>query len=159
MSVVIRQLWAHARWADQRILAALEETGGEPAEALAEFGHVLGATETWLARLEDRASRLAVWPAVSVADLGPQVALLHAGYDAFLGALGDDFSRVVRYTNTRGQVFDNAVGDILVHAALHGQYHRGKVNLLLRKAGREPAPTDYIAFIRGVPAATTPPAR
>lgn len=36
---------------------------------------------------------------------------------------------------------------------MHGQYHRGKVNLLLRQADRTPAPTDYIAFVRGVPAA------
>jgi hypothetical protein len=40
---------------------------------------------------------------------------------------------------------------------LHGQYHRGKVNLLLRQEGEQPAPTDYIAFVRGVPAAVTVP--
>jgi uncharacterized damage-inducible protein DinB len=38
---------------------------------------------------------------------------------------------------------------------LHGQYHRGKINLLLRQAGLAPAPVDFISFVRGVPAATT----
>jgi hypothetical protein len=39
---------------------------------------------------------------------------------------------------------------------LHGQYHRGKINLLLRQSGAEPAPADYISYVRGVPAAVTP---
>jgi uncharacterized damage-inducible protein DinB len=47
------------------------------------------------------------------------------------------------------------VGDILLQVALHGQYHRGKVNLLLRDAALPPAPVDFISFARGVPAATT----
>ena len=47
----------------------------------------------------------------------------------------------------------------LLHVPLHGQYHRGKINLLLRQAGRQPAPTDYITFVRGVSAATEEAAR
>ncbi|MFQ5740386.1 MAG: DinB family protein [Acidobacteriota bacterium] len=39
------------------------------------------------------------------------------------------------------------------------QYHRGKVNLLLRQAGHAPAATDFIAFVRGAPAATEATAR
>ena len=44
---------------------------------------------------------------------------------------------------------------MLLQVALHGQYHRGKINLMLRQAGLPPTPTDYISFARGVPAATT----
>lgn len=160
MASEIHRLWAHAGWADLRILAALQQSGGEPAEALSEFGHVLGTAETWLARLEQRSPRLAIWPGPALADLDAQIALVHAGYEAYLKALAPGaFSWMVGYTNSAGQSFTNAVGEILLHAALHGQYHRGKVNLLLRQAGMEPAPTDYIAYIRGVPAATTPPPR
>jgi uncharacterized damage-inducible protein DinB len=46
------------------------------------------------------------------------------------------------------------VDDILLHVALHGSYHRGQVALLVREAANKPAPTDYIGFVRGVPAAT-----
>ena len=31
-----------------------------------------------------------------------------------------------------------------------------KINLMLRQSDRAPAPTDYISFARGVPAAVTP---
>jgi uncharacterized damage-inducible protein DinB len=50
-----------------------------------------------------------------------------------------------------------AVGDMLLHVALHGAYHRGQIALLVRAGGSTPSPTDYIAFIRGAPAATRTP--
>ena len=62
--------------------------------------------------------------------------------------------RMVDYRNSAGISFSTSAGDILFHVMLHGQYHRGKVNLLLRQSGFPPVPTDYIAFVRGVPAAT-----
>jgi uncharacterized damage-inducible protein DinB len=57
--------------------------------------------------------------------------------------------------NSAGQSFETPVSDMLLQVALHGQYHRGKINLMLRQAHLPPTPTDYIAFARGVPAATT----
>ncbi len=153
----LRRLWAHARWADETMVAGLAGTA-PPEPVLREFSHVLGTAEVWLARLERRASRLPVWPDLGPGQLAEAVRLVHAGYDAFLAALSPvRIAEPVSYVNSAGQEFDNPVGEILTHAALHGQYHRGKVNLLLRQAGREPFPVDYIAFVRGVPAATTKP--
>jgi uncharacterized damage-inducible protein DinB len=78
------------------------------------------------------------------------------GYGAYLAALRDeDVERPVSYTNTKGQPFETPIGDILLHVALHSQYHRGKVNLLLRQSNAAPSPVDFISFVRGVPAATT----
>ena len=45
--------------------------------------------------------------------------------------------------------------DILLHVCLHGAYHRGQVAVSMRSGGAEPAPTDFIAMRRGVPAAVT----
>lgn len=158
MLAAIRRLWDHARWADERLLAAFLESEGEPPEAFGEFCHVLGATETWLARLERRAALLPVWPELTLDGAAAETGALHAGYAGLLGRLTEPgLAATVEYVNTAGQRFENTVSDILVHAALHAQYHRGKVNLLLRQAGRTPIPADYIAFVRGVPAATTPP--
>jgi uncharacterized damage-inducible protein DinB len=151
----IRRLWEHALWADARMLEALLPHAASAPEARREFAHILGAEETWLARLERRTPRAAVWPEAAPEDLRPIMDRIHAAYRAYLAALGDsDLSAPVAYTNSAGQPFTNAVADVLLQAALHGQYHRGKVSLLLRQAGRAPAPVDFIAFVRGVPAAT-----
>jgi uncharacterized damage-inducible protein DinB len=157
----IRRLFDHAVWADTRLLQALREVPTAPAEAVREFAHVLGAEETWLSRLEGRPSRTAVWPDLGLAELPALLDSVHQGYLGFIVRLDDpaSLSRTVAYKNSAGQGFETPVRDILLQVALHGQYHRGKVNLLLRQAGLEPVPTDFIAFVRGVPAATTPRTR
>jgi uncharacterized damage-inducible protein DinB len=76
-------------------------------------------------------------------------------FEAVLDRLsGLELDGEVTYVNSAGQEFRSTRRDMLLHVALHGCYHRGQVALLLREAGAVPEPTDYIAFVRGVPAAT-----
>jgi uncharacterized damage-inducible protein DinB len=156
-----RRLAEHARWADRILLDALRAAAGEVNDtALREFGHIVGAAEVWLARLEQRSSRVAVWPALKLDALDELLGAVHAGYARYLAALEEPaLDRAIPYTNSAGRFFETPVKEILLHVALHGQYHRGKINLLLRQVGASPAPTDYIAFVRGVPAATSAGAR
>lgn len=154
----IRKLWAHVVWADQVILAAIQ-SGRASGETVKEFAHILGASEIWLARLTGRPSRTPVWPDVPVAGLPALATIVHDGYRDYLASLdGKELERVAAYTNTAGVPFTTPVRDILLHVVLHAHYHRGKINLLLRQAGLDPAPADYIAFARGAPAAVTPKA-
>jgi len=153
LDTVVR-LWRHAEWADAAVLAALDRVPEPPADALREYAHVIGAEEVWLARIEGRAPRIPVWPAVERAALPALAAQLRDGYARLLATLDEAaLAQTVPYTNSAGQAFETPIGDILLHVALHGQYHRGKVNLLLRQAHAEPAPVDFIAFVRGAPAA------
>jgi uncharacterized damage-inducible protein DinB len=151
----IRQLSVHGAWADDLLFRALSDAGGAPEEAWREYAHVLGAQEVWLARMERRAPSLPVWPTLSPQECGALKDTLASGYAAFLTTLSEaDLDRGVTYTTSDGREFTNTIGDILAQVALHGQYHRGKMNLLLRQAESTPAPVDFIAFIRGAPAAT-----
>ncbi len=153
----IRRQFDHARWADGLILTALRQQPAAPAVAVREFGHVLGTDETWLARIERRSARTAVWPSLDLPALERLAAEVHGAFDAYFVRLEEPaLETLVSYTNTAGKSFENKLKDLLLHVPLHGQYHRGKVNLLLRQAGLEPAPCDYIAFIRGAPAARSP---
>ena len=154
---LIRRMWAHAAWADATLLAALTRGLTVPADAWREYAHVLGAEAVWLARLEQRASPVPVWPTLTSDEVTALRGSVAAGYDAYLARLDaasllESFS----YRNSTGQEFTSVVHDVLVHVALHGQYHRGKINLLLRQGHCEPGPADYITFVRGVPAAVTP---
>jgi uncharacterized damage-inducible protein DinB len=151
----LRRLLLHAEWADLRITEALKTADAPPTEAVREMSHVLGAAEVWLARLEYRPSRTPVWPVLTTAGIDQLAPEVHGGYTRYIAPLQEgDLGQLVQYTNSAGGAFATPVADILLHVALHGQYHRGKINLLLRQAGLPPAPTDYVAFVRGVPAAT-----
>lgn len=109
---------------------------------------------TWLARIEGRASRSAIWPALSPPEAADLAARLRADYTRLFDALTEErLAEPVSYTNSAGQAFTTPLGDILLHVVLHAQYHRGKVNVLLRQGGQAPVPADFITFVRGAPAA------
>jgi uncharacterized damage-inducible protein DinB len=153
----MRRLFAHARWADERTLEALRGAPTAAAEALRVYAHVLGAEHTWLSRLRRQPPRVAIWPTLGVEECAVLARENADEFDAFLDSLGpDDISREVDYRNSAGEPFRTRIGDILLHVALHGSYHRGQVAIALRQGGAVPLPTDYIVFVRGVPAATAP---
>lgn len=153
----VRQLWAHAAWADRLVMEALNNSP-QAESAWTEYAHILGAEETWIARLEGRSPRVPVWPQLDKRGIEALRLDVLAAYDAYLGGLDDaELSAVIDYTNTAGTPFQTRCADILLHVAMHGQYHRGRINVLLRQGGSEPVPVDYIAFVRGAPAARTRP--
>lgn len=152
---LIRRSLAHNAWADDLLLDALRD---KPSLTIAwrEYAHVLGAQAVWLARLEQQPSTVAVWPTLTIDEADALRRQLAAGYESFVSSLGAEaLDRGIEYTNSAGQTFRTPVVDILEQVLLHGQYHRGKINLLLRQGGYEPVPTDYITYVRGVPAAVT----
>jgi uncharacterized damage-inducible protein DinB len=151
----LTRLVEHMAWADARALKALRKSEGASELAHSELAHVLGAEHVWLARLEGRPATVAVWPELSVDECEALARETQAGFRAFVERQDDTtLERTVHYRNSAGAEFDSKVSDILLHVALHGSYHRGKVAVALRASGAEPAATDYIGFVRGVPAAT-----
>ena len=158
MSSHLRRVIEHLKWADAAALEALRTSSGSDARALTIYSHVLGAEAVWLARLAGRPSDVAVWPVLSLEAAASLAARNAAELDAVLSSLGpDDLGREIDYHTTDGRPFRSTIEDILLHVALHGSYHRGQVALLIRAGGGEPAPTDYIAFVRGAAAARTVP--
>jgi uncharacterized damage-inducible protein DinB len=156
MLTELRHLRDHMAWADDALLDVLSNAAPPPADAAREFAHVLGAEEIWLSRLEGRAARCAVWPSGEMTQLMQLALDVQVGYARYLDTLTEaDLHRLVGYRNSAGIQFETSVRDILHHVFLHGHYHRGKVNLLLRQAGLTPAPVDYIGYVRGFPAAVT----
>jgi uncharacterized damage-inducible protein DinB len=150
-----RRLIEHLRWSDERILDALTRSTSAPRKALELYFHILGAEHVWLSRIHGRESRVAVWPDLDLAtcrDLAEENARAFAEITNRIDEA--ELNREVHYRNSAGKEFGSTLQDILLHVAMHGQYHRGQVNLLLREAGGEPAPVDFIAFARGVAAAT-----
>jgi uncharacterized damage-inducible protein DinB len=146
---LVRRLWDHTFWADDLILRALTARGEALPEAWREYTHTIGAEEVWLSRLEGRATRVPVWPALDLPETTALLASVRAGYVALLERLDDArLAEPLTYRNTAGAEFTNTVADILAHVALHGQYHRGKINFLLRSQGMEPGPADFITFAR-----------
>lgn len=151
-------LVAHLRWADERVWQSLARVADPPARAVELYAHIIGAEETWLARITGNPARMAVWPDWPLDRVQEVAGLVHRELAALAESLdADGGAREVDYVNSAGQAFQSTVGDMLRHVAQHGAYHRGQIAMLLREDGLVPEPTDYIAFVRGAPAATRLP--
>ena len=150
----LRRLFEHAAWADERCLVALRRCARVPEDVLGDFGHVLGAEHVWLARLRGEPPAVAVWPAADLEELARLAEHSRVEWAAYLDGLApEELAREVAYVNSDGVAFESRVDDVLLHVALHGAYHRGQIMRALRVAGEETEATDYIAFVRGAPAA------
>jgi len=152
------RLLGHMHWADEQLRAVLLAQVPPDPEAWRLYGHVLSAELLWLARLRAEPAPLPVWPDLSPQDAQPLAVILREDLRAFLWRQeAGDLGRLVEYRNSAGDYHESTVEDILLHVCLHGSYHRGQIARRLREAGTPPPPSDYIAFARGAPAATTQP--
>ncbi|MFQ5690899.1 MAG: DinB family protein [Gemmatimonadota bacterium] len=156
----IERSFAHMWWADDRVGEAIEAAPEAGPRAARIYAHVLGTELVWLDRVEAVEQSVAIWPEPDGQTCRDLAGRVRERYTEFLSRLrARELPRPIHYANSAGQEFDTPLEDILLHVALHGSYHRGQIALLLRDAGATPNPTDYIGFVRGVPAATTRDAR
>lgn len=145
----IRAMFGHLNWANQRILETLQN-GEENKQANNLFSHILHAENVWYTRLKGPdSSHLPIWAEVSLESCVAMVNRNHHNYAELLLTLSNtDLEQLLSYKNSKGIEFQNTIRDILTHVALHGQYHRGQINQLLRAADLEPINVDYITFRR-----------
>lgn len=141
----------HQQWADRRLLETLKLDGGVSPEALKLFRHILIAEQVWAVRLEGRdSSHLQLWAGED--DPGALEHLLEDNarcYARILAGLSEErLDELLEYRSQSGAPFSNSIRDILAHVALHGQYHRGQINRLVREGHGEPPALDYIVFAR-----------
>lgn len=149
------RLIAHLAWADDRVLAALRSATNPDPSCRELFAHLLAAEHVWLARLKGETPTHAVWPDLSLEQCAALVQTNQRALASYVAALTPDrLLQGVTYVNSAGRQFTSSSEDILLHVALHGAYHRGQIAWALRRGGSVPIATDYIAFVRGAPAAT-----
>ena len=142
------QLLSFERWANERALAALAEAG-YPAAGLRWFNHILGAQDTWLARLTGEPVGPAVWPEIPPSLTGPKMNALAGGLGDYLASKDSAaLDEPIAYRTTAGAEYTNTPFEILSHLAMHSHYHRGQIAAAIRDAGHKPASTDYILYLR-----------
>ena len=143
-------MYEHLNWANQRILETLQSIEDENQEVCRLFSHILFAEKVWITRLRGLdSSRLPIWSDVDIDVCAELVMQNEESLTRFITELANtDLDRLVFYKNSKGKEFKNSVRDILTHVALHGQYHRGQINLRLRADGIEPVNIDFITFVR-----------
>jgi len=149
MKPYLAKMFRYAAWADRRTLEALRSAPAAHSEAVPLLAHILAAEHVWLARLEMREPRHAVWPALALDECAALSAENESGYQAYLDRLvGDRPTESVRYRTSQGHEFVTPALDILTQVITHGPYHRGQIAKIIARNGATPLNTDYITFTR-----------
>jgi uncharacterized damage-inducible protein DinB len=155
----LRNFFAFTRWANRMIVesaAALtpEEyarpIGGSFGSVRGTLVHLYGADWVWLERFHGR-SPMAL-PAgdedAPLEELSRKWREVEAGQDAFLASLTQErLEETLSYVAFSGDRFTRRLGDVLLHLANHGTYHRGQVATLLRQLGHKAASTDFLRYL------------
>jgi uncharacterized damage-inducible protein DinB len=151
----LRRLVNYNQWADEQILAAIEDLSPEdltrPREAY--FGtiaqnlrHIVAAQRNWLARWKGTTPR---YDEELSRPWREMYAETHAALKAFVAGLTDGAAEeVLRFTDSRGVAREVPLDQAIVHVVNHGTAHRAETGLLLERLGRSPGDLDYIAFYR-----------
>ena len=117
-----------------------------PEKAMALFSHVLNAQHIWASRIMNTEILYAphqLHPVELLAEIsGNNFRMLRKILDE------DSPERQVSYSNTAGEKFISAAGDILFHVVNHSTYHRAQIATELRRSDIAPPVTDYIILKR-----------
>lgn len=156
----MHKLFAYNRWANLRVLEAIEEltreelgrdlTSSFPSVA-STLTHMLGAEWVWLERW--RGSSPTTFPDASSLDSVPAVrdrwTALWDEQAAFMEGLprGAE-NRAISYHLMNGTPDRQPLGDLMRHVVNHGTYHRGQLVTMLRQLGKTPPSTDYVRWLR-----------
>jgi uncharacterized damage-inducible protein DinB len=156
----IHDLFAYDRWADRRILDAVDALDAEAyGRALVSsfpsvrdtLVHALAARWVWLRRCTDTspAGMPQGWQGMGFEALGAAWQEVDAELAAFLAGLAEtDLDRTLAYRDTRGRDFAQPLWQVLRHVVNHATYHRGQLVTLLRQVGAEPPATDMVVYHR-----------
>ena len=109
------RLFEHDRWANAETLRLLQE-GVAPPKAVRWMGHIIGAEHLWLARLNQEAPNMSVWPDIDLYGCQARLEELDHLWPEYLAKLEeDDLDDGRAYRNSIGEFWTSTVGDILTH--------------------------------------------
>ena len=146
----IKKMFTHLQWANERILEQLNKSEGFNQQVIRLFSHILFAEQVWFTRIQGAdSSHLPIWSDAELSDCEKLVKQNEKSAASILSQLSSSrLDETIVYQNSQGKTFNQSIREILIHVALHGQYHRGQINTWLRGNDLEPASVDFILYAR-----------
>jgi uncharacterized damage-inducible protein DinB len=161
MDDYFRTLARYNRWANCRLYRAAaelepqeraEDRGAFFGSVLGTLNHILVADRIWLARITGEGEAPRRLDEILHAELEP-LAVDREQEDARIIGLIDgfgrgDLARILRFTNMKGDAFEEPLALVLAHVFNHQTHHRGQAHTLLTQFGRDAPPLDLMYFLR-----------
>lgn len=145
-----RKLFEYDYWGTQEALQSIAAMKGSQERALKYAGHIIGAQQFWLARVETSSTPSGTpWPLLTLEEVRAAAEEQHRRWTALLDSLTPEkLEGDFVYRNSKGNEYRTLLRDLLIQLVVHGAYHRGQIAAAVRGAGEKPAATDYLVYTR-----------
>ena len=145
----LQRFFLYDQWANHEVLICLRKLPSPPERSLKFFAHIVAVEWLWLDRAQNSPARIPVWPALDLDESERQLQASTAAWNAYLNDLTTEaLGQRIHYMNSKGESWQNTLGDILLHVVFHSVGHRGQIASDLRLSGHEPPYTDFIHAVR-----------
>lgn len=141
-----KNLFEYSAWADQTLGDLIVNSTSETANR--RFRHIHSANIIWLSRILNLPIGVKVWDEEYPMDtILQEFKTVNRQYLDFINHCVD-FDQKILYTNTKGEPFEQTIGEILTHVANHATYHRGQIAIDIKPFVDVIPATDYIFYLR-----------
>lgn len=140
------QLLEYNFWANDQFILRLKEQAELPEEIENMVSHILSAHQIWIERIAGRGSLPSVWESMEVSNWeGINIEVYNETTDL---VKSNTLDKVISYKNTKGELYETSIGEILYHVINHSTHHRAQVALLMRQNRILPPVSDFIFYLR-----------
>ena len=145
MESFFKELFEYNNTVNQKVIAAIVGNSTKVSEKCLNLqSHIINTHKIWNAKIipvENIYERWQLHPVNLLSELDNE-----NFHTSMLILEQFDINAIIKYSNSKGQVFNNSVRDILFQIINHSTYHRAQVATEFRLSGIEPLMTDYIFY-------------
>lgn len=145
MKTFFQELFQYNNLFNQEIISVLTENSERVSEKCKKLlSHILNAHQIWNCKFQPGQLPYGAWEIHQIQDLNE---IDKKNFENSILILDKfELSQTIQYLNSKGQVFNNSVRDILFQVINHSTYHRGQIATEFRQSGLEPLLTDWIYY-------------
>ncbi|NJL74071.1 MAG: hypothetical protein HC892_02515 [Saprospiraceae bacterium] len=148
LSELFQDLFEYNQQMNELFIRSLQSDEEAPDRADELMSHLLNTHHIWLSRILKETYEHGIWDVHLPAEMRALNKNLHQKTFQLLESDLIPANQLVVYRNTKGQLYQNQLHEILMHVINHSTHHRGQVALLIRQKGVDPPVSDYIFFKR-----------
>ncbi len=135
-------------WANQEVLKLIIDNRLKT-ELGRHYHHILEANTVWYSRIQNLPIDPKIWEDDFVIEEFPD--RTNINYHNMKNLLKEtDFNKRIEYKNTKGEIFDSKIEDILSHVFNHSTHHRAQILLLCNQFDIPRPALDFIHYTRTI---------
>lgn len=141
-----KRLFRYEAWATARTFEYVKKMSDPPADVLKLLAHNVAAQELWYNRLTGEGPvPKDYWQEMPLEECRQRQDKMRERWEQYFAKTPEArFGETIHYVRLE-KPCTNLVADVLTHMITHSMYHRGQIAWLVRKAGGDPMPTDFVA--------------